>query len=75
MLTDRTVEISMICGDEEIAKDEDGGMGMEEAEGKFDLLRDRVVSGIQRIADSVERTQEVQLRVVMLKGRVAGEEG
>ena len=42
---DRTVGISIVHRDEVVAKDECGGMGMGEGEGKSDLLEDRVVVG------------------------------
>ena len=52
---DRMVGISIVHRDKVIAKDEGGGMGMGEGDGKSDLLRDSVVVENQRFADSVER--------------------
>ena len=52
---DRTVGISMVCGDEVIAKNEGGGTGIDEGEGKSDLLGEVVVVGSQRFPESVER--------------------
>ena len=47
---DRTVEISIVHGEEETAKDKGGGIGIGESEGKSDLLGDGVVVGNQRFS-------------------------
>ena len=52
--TDRTVEISVVQGDKEMAKDNSGGIGIEEGDVKSDLLGDGVSLGNQRVAISVE---------------------
>ena len=75
MLTDRTVGISIVYGEEEIAKEEGGGIGIDEEDRKSDLLGDRVVVGIQRLLESVERIQVFQPGVVTLDGKVVGEVG
>ena len=65
----------MVCGDEKIAKDEGGGIGIGEGDGKLEWLGDRVVVEIQRVTDLVERIREIQSEVATLEGKVAGEEG
>ena len=67
------MEISIVGGDEEIAK-EGEGIGIGKGEGKSDLFRDRVVVEIQRLPESVEKMQVVQPGVATLDGRAAGAE-
>ena len=70
---DRTVGISIVCGDEVMAKDEGRGIGMGKGEGKSKWLRDSMELGIQRTANSVDRSWEVQPVVATLEDRVAGD--
>ena len=55
MSTDRTVGISIVHGEEVIDTEEGGGIGMGEGDGQSDLLGDRMVIGIQRLPELVER--------------------
>ena len=75
MLIDRTMGISIVCRDELKAKDEDRGIGMGEGEGKSKWLGDGMELGIQRMANSVDRSWEVQPGVATLEDRVAGDKG
>ena len=72
---DRTMGISIVCEDEVMAKDEGRGIGMGEGEGKSEWLGDGMELGIQRMANSVDGSWEVQPWVATLEDRVAGDKG
>ena len=59
-----------------VAKDEGGGIGMGEEDGKSDLLGDGVAVENQRFLKSLmsRRVQVSHSGVVMLEGKISGEE-
>ena len=73
-MTDRTGGISIVVGEEILAMDEEE-IGKGGSVGRSDLLRDGVCSGSQRVVCLMERGWVVHPGVVMLEGKVVGDEG